>query len=146
QQRSSLAGLPAQYYRIALVPAEQARDAGGDELVFGGDSFTAPGGDQFDLDLVRDVIRPNESSTIPEGNGPTVILVTDGMADVSVDDAAPVRLEPGEAANFLGDVTIRGVGLEPATYVAAVIGPEVPPPPTPPTGSITINVLGCPAG
>lgn len=146
QQRSSLAELPAQYYRIALVPIEQAQNAGGDELVFAGDSFTAPGGDQFDFDLVRDVVRPNESSSIPEGNGPTVILVTDGMVDVSVDEAAPIRLEPGEAANFLGDVTIRGVGLEPAAYVAAVIGPEVPPPPTPPTGSITINVLGCPPG
>lgn len=146
QQRSSLAGLPAQYYRIALVPIEQAREAGGDTLVFAGDSFTAPGGDQFDLDLVRDVIRPNESTTIPEGNGPSLVLATDGMIDVSVDGSAPVRLEAGEAANFLGELSISGVGIEPATFVAAVIGPEVPPPPAPPTGSITINVLGCPPG
>lgn len=146
EQRSSLTASPAPYYRIALVPAEQAAEAGGDRLIYGGDAWTAPAGEQFDLDLVRDVVDPNESSTISAGNGPTLVLATGGTIEVEAAGAAPVRLDAGEADNFSGELSIFGIGTAPASFVAAVLGPEVPAPPTPPTGSITIDVLGCPAG
>lgn len=145
EQRSSLAESPAPYYRFALVPAEQAAEAGGDLLLFGGDAWDAPTGEQFDLDLVRDVVEPNEGSTISAGNAPTLVLATSGTVEVEAADAAPVRLDAGEAGNFTGELSIFGIGTAPAAYVAAVIGPEVPLPPAPPTGSITIDVLGCPA-
>lgn len=146
QQRTSLDAGPTPYYRLALVPAERATDAGGDRLLFAGAAWSAPAGDQFDLDLLRNVVAPNEAATIPATNGLTVILATAGSIEVEAGIDAPVRLETGQAANFAGELTIFGVGLDPATYVAATLGPEVPPPPAPATGSITIDVLGCPAG
>lgn len=146
EQRSSLTESPAPYYRFALVPAEQAADAGGDRLIFGGDAWDAPAGEQFDLDLVRDVVNPNEGSTILAGNAPTLVLATSGTVEVEAAGAAPVRLDAGEAGNFTGELSIFGIGAGPAAYVAAVIGPEVPLPPAPSTGSITIDVLGCAAG
>ncbi|MDQ3694035.1 MAG: hypothetical protein M3464_10445 [Chloroflexota bacterium] len=146
QQRASLTNEPAPYFRLALVAAEQATEAGGDRLVFAGDAWTAPAGEQFDLDLIRNVVAPNEAASIPAANGLTAVLATDGTIEVEAGADLPVRLEAGQAANFTGELAIYGVGLEPATYVAAVVGPEVPAPPAPPTGSITINVLGCPAG
>ena len=145
EQRSSLSESPAPYYRFALVPAEQATEAGGDRLIFGGDAWNAPAGEQFDLDLVRDVVDPNEASTIPAGNAPTLVLATSGTIEVEAAGAAPVRIDAGEAGNFTGQLSILGIGASPAAFVAAVVGPEVPLPPAPPTGSITISVLGCPA-
>ena len=102
QRRSSLTGQPTPYYRIALVPAAQALDAGGDRLVFGGDAWNAPVGEQFDIDLLRDVVNPNEASSIPATNGATLVLVTSGTVEVEANGSAPVRLETGQAANFSG--------------------------------------------
>src|SRR4051812_16192763 len=51
QRRESLAASPTTDYRIALVPAPKASDAGGDILIFAGNPFTVPPGAR-DLDLV----------------------------------------------------------------------------------------------
>ena len=151
QRRSSLDGVSAQYYRIALVPAENATDAGGDSLVLAGDAFTAPAGRAFDLDLVRDVLAPNEESTIPDTGSQTLIVTTAGTIEVEAGGAGalPVRLAAGQAAAVASGISLFGVGERGGAFVAAVIGPEVPAPPAPPTpasGSLTLRVLGCPAG
>ena len=146
QLRASLTGQPVPYYRLGLVPAAEAADAGGDRLILAGDAWNAPAGDQFDIDLIRDVVSPNEASRLPATNGPALVLATNGTIEVEVDGAAPIRLGPGEAANVTGDLSVYGVGTGPASFVAAVLGPAVPPPPAPLTGSITINELGCPTG
>ncbi|HEU5431987.1 MAG TPA: hypothetical protein VFU81_10000, partial [Thermomicrobiales bacterium] len=143
QLRASLGTIPASYYRLALVPAAQANDAGGDRLVFAGSPFAPPAGRAFDIDLVRDVLQPNEQGTLPATSGPALVLVTDGALDVSGGGQLPIRLAAGQAASLAGQLTLTATGGRPATYVAAAIGPEVPAPPAPPTGSITMHVLGC---
>ena len=150
QQRASLGATPAPYYRLALVPAEDATDPGGDTLLFAGDAFAAPvaqGGGGFDLDLVRDVLDPDEETELRGAASPTLVLATAGTIEVeTADGAPPVALAAGEAATFEGDLILLGAGSGASTFVAAVIGPEVPPPPAPPVGSIALTVLGCPPG
>lgn len=157
QRRASLDGADAPYYRLGLVPAADAGDAGGDRLVFSGDPFLAPSGRAFDLDLVRDVLGPNEESTLPASDGQTLVLATAGTIEVEAGEAgsSPIRLAAGQAASVAGRLSLFGVGDRGGTFVAALIGPEVPAPPTPPTqtptqtpasGTITLRVLGCPAG
>ena len=148
QRRSALGPAPTPYYRLALVPAAQATDAGGDRLVFAGVPFTAPAGRAFDLDLVRDVLEPDEESRLPATGTPTLVLATAGTIDVRTETAVPVRLAAGQAGAFTGDLAVSGEGPRQSAFVAAVIGPEVPAPPAPPappTGSITVEVRACPA-
>lgn len=145
QQRRSTLGLAATpYYRLALVPANEATDAGGDRLVFGGDPFAAPVGRAFDLDLLRDVLDPSEEVRLQQTTSPILVLATAGSVNVRAGTAPSVRLAAGQARSFVGDLSIFGEGPRQSGFVAAVIGPEVPAPPTPPTGSITVAVLACP--
>ncbi|HEU0116063.1 MAG TPA: hypothetical protein VFQ80_15360, partial [Thermomicrobiales bacterium] len=64
--------------------------------------------------------------------------------DVSGGGQLPVRLAAGQAASLSGALTLTPTGGQPATYVAATIGPEAPAPPAPPTGTILMHGLGCP--
>ena len=143
EQRLSLARTDATYYRIGLVPVADAQDAGGDELILGGTGFAAPTG-RRDLDLVRDVLKPNEESTLPDTGAPTLVLVTSGEIEIEPDLGEIETLGAGEAAVFEGSLILGAVGETGATFAAALIGPEVPAPPTPPTGSITLRLFTCP--
>ncbi len=146
QRRSSLTDADAPYYRLALVAAPDVADAGGDRLVFAGDPFAAPAGGNRDLDLVRDVLAVGETVALPETGSPTLLLATSGAIDVQAAGGLPLRLAAGRAASLVGSLSIAPAAARSATFVAAVIGPEVPPPPTPPTGSIALRVRGCPPG
>jgi hypothetical protein len=146
QRRAALGPAPTPYYRLALVPPEHATDAGGDRLVFAGNQFAAPVGRAFDLDLLRDVLDPGEERRLSATGTPTLVLATAGTVDVSAGGATPVRLAAGQAGAFAGALTVSGEGPRQSAFVAAVIGPEVPAPPVPPTGSISMDVRACPAG
>ena len=154
QERSSLGDDPVAYYRLALVPAAAADDAGGDEPLFAGDPFPAPRGDEFDLDLVRDVLEPRETTALDDPGSPTLLLVTAGTVQVETEEGETVELTAGEAAALTGDLVIAGAGRGDGAFVAAQIGPEVPAAPAPPTptprpsreaGTLTLRVRGCPA-
>lgn len=149
QQRIGMGSANTSYYRIALVSSAEAADAGGDALLFASDAFDAPvaqndGG--FDIDLVRDVLDTDEETELFDAGFPTLVLATAGEVTIeSSSSAESVTLGAGESASLSGDLIVSGTSDDAATFVAALIGPEVPPPPVPPVGSITIDVLGCPA-
>ncbi|MBW3631996.1 MAG: hypothetical protein KY456_03105 [Chloroflexi bacterium] len=149
------------YYRIDLVAADAVSDPGNDQLVFIGEPFTSPGGSR-DLDLVRDVLDADESLDLALGSyaAPALLLVTSGALELVPADnpsAQPVRLPAGQGAAIGGDVIARaGDGVE-ATFVTAIVGPEVPPilaqeaatatptpTPTPELASLTVQALACP--
>ncbi|MCC6314265.1 MAG: hypothetical protein IT337_09645 [Thermomicrobiales bacterium] len=146
EYRSALGATPVGYYRIALVPAEQATDAGGDRMVFAGTTFTAPVGRAFDLDLVRDVLDAGDETSLPDTGTPTLILATAGTVEVQERNGVPTRLAAGQASAFSGPLVVSGSGPRVSSFVAAVIGPEMPEPPAPPTGSISMQVLACQPG
>ncbi|MCC7022440.1 MAG: hypothetical protein IT338_06415 [Thermomicrobiales bacterium] len=148
---------PLSYYRIDLVPAADAANAGNDEIVFIGEPFASPGGNR-DIDLARDVLGPGETLDLPLDSpvAPVLFLVTSGtvgLVPASNPSAAPVELPAGQAAALRGGVNATAAD-EGATVALAVIGPEVPalraqaatPTPTPETANLTLQVLACPAG
>ncbi len=145
------------YYRIDLVAADEVSDAGNDQLAFIGEPFTSPGGSR-DLDLVREVLDADESLDLALGSytAPALLLVTSGAVELIPADnpnAQPVRLPAGQGAAVGGDVIARaGDGVE-ATFVTAIVGPEVPPilaqeaatgTPAPELASFTVQALACP--
>ena len=133
---------PAVFYEFALVPSSEPADAPGVEVVHAGQPFPGPAGDH-DLDLIRAALAQSESTTLPEGSGPTLILATDGTLEAAPDDgAAPTTLSAGEAAEFGGAVTVRATSGD-ATFAAAVLGPQVAPPdllvPAPATSAAAVD-------
>ena len=143
------------YYRIDLVPGAEVNNAGDDELLFVGEPFASPGGDR-DLDLTREILDTGESLELSLGvhATPSLLLVTSGAVElIPADnpDAAPVSLPAGQGAAIGGDVIARAADGAEATFVTAIVGPEVPlslaqdaGTPTPELASLTVQALACP--
>ncbi len=144
QQRASLGAEAVPYIRIALVPEAQAEETDDDTLIFGSDSFAAPDTELgHDIDLVRDVLEPGESTTVAAGETPALVLATSGAITVSTAANDDAQLDEGSALAASGNVTIENTGTGGATFVAAVIGPAVPPLEGG-VGELTLAVRACP--
>ncbi|MDQ3411650.1 MAG: thrombospondin type 3 repeat-containing protein, partial [Chloroflexota bacterium] len=147
---------PAGYYALDVVAPAEADDADAGFPVYAGTPFASPSGER-DLKLIRDVLVPEESATIAptEPGAPILVLATLGMITVdAADGGEPVALRVGQAAEFSGEVTVRGEGLAPATFVAAVIGRAVPDAAGTPVaspvaadlGTVAVRLHACPVG
>lgn len=144
QQRVASGGSAVDYYQIGLVPADVASDAGAADVLFASDAFAAPSGNR-DIDLVRNVLPPDDEGDLAVGDAPALLLVIDGQITVEQNGNETLVLDAGEAGTVDGDATLVSSGAQTATYVAAVIGPAVPPIPRF-TGSVSIQVQSCPQG
>ena len=108
-------------WRLSLDPASQTASAG--ELIFASDPFAAPSGTRA-LELARDVLGRKEAGTLPDPGQPAVVLATSGALRVQADRGTTRTLNAGEADLFSGALTLTA-GSKGATYVAAVIGPDL---------------------
>jgi hypothetical protein len=150
-QLTPLGDRPAGLFAIDAVSPDQASATGSGVPVFAGESFPAPSG-QRDIDLVRDLLTPGESTTVIGSETPVLVLVTLGAIQVKASDGSTASLRVGDAGTFSGDVVLTGQGQAPSTFVAAVIGREAPgaagtPGATPlpaAVGSVQVTVYACP--
>jgi hypothetical protein len=118
----------APYYALELIVADAAANPetlGTGTAIFTSDPFTAPAG-YHDLDLVRDVLGPGESSFVGAGQGPTLVLAVGPMLRVVPTAGPDVTLRDGEAAMFTGELEVQAGLAVGGAFVAAVIGSEVP--------------------
>ena len=129
QRRESLDEEAVPYLRLALVPAAEAADPGGDRLLFSGEPFAAPTGDR-ELTLLRVGLQAGESITVTGAADETFVLVEQGSAIVAgkAGEATLTTIVGSGTSygigSFAGDVAI--IGERDATYVvAAVIGDAV---------------------
>jgi hypothetical protein len=142
---------PVGVFAIDLVSPEAAEDAGNGIPVFASAPFQSPEGIR-DVDLVRDLLEPGESTTVIGNEAPVLLLVTLGSIRAEATDGSAATLRVGEAATFSGDIVVTAEGQAPATFIAAVIGREVPfasgtPGATPApevSGSVQVAVYACP--
>lgn len=147
---------PLSFYRIDLVAAQDAANAGNDEMVFVGRPFPSPGGNR-DLDLVRDVLTSGEAVelSLADQPAPTLFLVTAGsvgLVPASDPSAEPVLLSEGQGAALGGNVVVTAADDD-ATFVTVYVGPEIPvdlaqraTTPTPEAGfaSLSLQAFACP--
>ncbi|MFN8593369.1 MAG: hypothetical protein U0031_18080 [Thermomicrobiales bacterium] len=176
QRRASLTEGAVSYLSIELVPADAPAPPDDAIVLQPGQPFAAPAGLR-DLDLVSDTVRGDDVYAVPDSGAKNVVLITDGAANVGRPGGNPVVLLAGEAASFTGELAVGaapGDGEPVATFVVAMIGPEVPAPPgleaaptaaavtateaTPSTigepttqqsagqGEVTVQVFTCPPG
>jgi hypothetical protein len=158
QQETPLGNAPASFYRIDLVAGSEVNDAGDDQLVFVGEPFASPGGTR-DLDLVHEALDVDESVDLEldSNPAPSLLLVTSGAVELvpaGNPEATPVRLPAGQGAGLGGNVTVRAADGAEATFVTAIIGPEVvldlaqqatpTATPAPELASLIVQALTCP--
>jgi hypothetical protein len=113
----------AAWFDLEVVPAGRAGADVGGLAVYAGAPFPAPeGGDPRDLGLVRDVLQPEESTTIAGQAAPTLVLVTQGELRVVSADGSSAELAVGQAGAFSGGLTVTGGGTAASSFLAAVVG------------------------
>lgn len=144
---------PSGVFALDLVPPDAADDAGGGIPVYASAPFQAPNGNR-DIDLVRDLLEPGESTTVIGNSAPVLVLATLGSLRVEATDGSTASLKVGEAGTFSGDVVLTAEGQVPSSVIAAVIGREAPsaaaaatPGATPvpaSVGSVQVTVYACP--
>lgn len=143
---------PAGVFTLDIVAPDAVDDAGNGIPVFASATFAAPTGPR-DVDLVRDLLAPEESTTVIGGEAPVLVLATLGEIRAEATDGSAATLRVGEAATFSGDIVLTAEGQAPATFVAAVIGRPAAasgastPGSTPEAavvGSVQIAVYACP--
>jgi hypothetical protein len=144
---------PTGVFTLDLVPPDVADDAGDGIPVYASEPFQAPQGTR-DIDLVRDLLEPGESTTVIGNEAPVLVLVTLGAVRAEATDGSAASLRVGEAATLSGDVVLTAEGQAPSTVIAAVIGREAPlavaagtPGATPVpanVGSVQVTVYACP--
>ncbi len=150
QQRASVTDENTEYIALELVPADGANEVGAGELLFISAPFISGGPTpdlDFDIDLVSAVLAEQESTIIPDTGQSVAILATDGAIDVIPSGGRRRTLQIGEGDVFSGELEIRPATANAsadggnakrliatqaapdggATFVAAVVGPEVPP-------------------
>src|SRR3954464_7439375 len=115
---------PAGLFAIDLVPPDAADAADGGIPVYASATFQTAGGAR-DLDLVRDLLDPAESTTVIGNEAPVMVLVTLGALRADASDGSSSSLRVGEAGTFSGDIVPTAASQAPTSFVAAVIGPEV---------------------
>ncbi|HEU0113621.1 MAG TPA: cupin domain-containing protein, partial [Thermomicrobiales bacterium] len=117
---------PAHWFAVDLASAANAGagEASDRAPVFRAPPFASPGG-QRDLDLVRDVLKPNETTTVIGGTTPVLVVATAGTMQVRASDGSTAPLTTGDASVFSGDILVRGTGDQPSAFFAAVIGEAV---------------------
>ena len=129
QYRQSLDQGPVTYLNMDLVARNDAGSLPGDAQVLAtSDPFTAPSR-SHDVNLVRDVLDPDESGDLPGSDVPTYVYVTDGTLTVTTGDNTATTIKGGDGALFTGPLTMRADRNTGTTYLAAVIGQEVSPAP-----------------
>lgn len=138
-------------FAVDLVSPDAAEDAGDGIPVYASAPFDAPTGAR-DIDLVRDLLEPGESTTVIGNAAPVLVLVTLGSIRAEATDGSTATLKVGEAATFSGDIVLTAEGQAPSTFVAAVVGREAPmangtPGATPAPimdGAVQVAVYACP--
>lgn len=150
QRRASVDDRPTTYFALEIVPVADRNDVGEGTLLSVTDAIPAPAGDR-DLDLVQDVLAFNDQTRVTDGGAGMVILATDGAVEVVPRGGRPRTLQPGELGVFPTGVDVTAVeaaeggnakrailaplgaalgqtaGPNGASFLACVIGPEVPP-------------------
>ena len=123
QVRAAIGPTAATYFAISLAATDALVSPTG-ELLFASEPFAGLGG-RHDVDLVRDVLAATDTTELPAGAAPTLVFVTAGAADVTLDTGEIVTLAADQAIALSGPLVVTA-GADGAVVQAAVIGPAVP--------------------
>ncbi|MCC6312479.1 MAG: hypothetical protein IT337_00595, partial [Thermomicrobiales bacterium] len=130
---------------IDLVAAADAAVAGAAGAAYVGAPIRSPGNGEFDIDLIRDVLRRGEETALPAGVLATLVHVAAGTVEIDLGHGRPLRVAAGATVEVDGAAVVRGVGRDRATVLAALVSAEAPTRLTPPIAATPVAAtLGTP--
>jgi Bacterial TSP3 repeat len=122
QIRRSLEQSTANYFVIEIVMQGQAPSH---EPLYESEPFARPDG-LHDVELVRDVLAKEEENTIAGADSPILVLATRGTIVVREEGQSSGQLLiEGQSLAFTGGISVSTSSDDGASFVAAVIGPEL---------------------
>lgn len=116
-------GAPDDFIVMQLLPEGADEAPNVTTRLLASAAFELPEG-VFDSDLVRAVLGEEETTTLPAGALPTVIVVQRGEVQVSA-DRQDLTLEQGEAATVDGEITLTAIA-DGTTVYAGYVGASIP--------------------
>jgi hypothetical protein len=140
QERFST-GATASYFSLDLLPATAP-----DPLAQPIGGSIVPNGEIHELSLLRDVLVPGETGTIPSSPYSVLMVVTAGAVAVSPPTGDPFLLGAGEGATVDANAVVAGASDEPAAYVAAVLTTRPEQAPRAGAADLGLWVSHCPPG
>ncbi|MCC6313054.1 MAG: hypothetical protein IT337_03505, partial [Thermomicrobiales bacterium] len=137
-RRIGIGGDPVAYLSIDLVAAADAAVAGAAGAAYVGAPIRSPGNGEFDIDLIRDVLRRGEETALPAGVLSTLVHVAAGTVEIDLGHGRPLRVVAGATVEVDGAAVVRGVGRDRATLLAALVSAEAPTRLTPPIAATPV--------
>ena len=77
----------------------------------------------FDLQIIRYVLEPGDTATLPDHTGPALVISTDGDIDIEADGLG--LLGTGDGQLITTDASVTNNSSNPATFMMAAFGSEV---------------------
>jgi hypothetical protein len=110
---------------IFETAAPDAEVPAGSKAVVTSDAIDKWPGGARDVEMLRNVLRPGDFTTVPQHYGPALIVVTGGAVTANAKGGQAQQIKDGSGILLPGDVTIHNSGDGSATYVAVMIGQKV---------------------
>jgi hypothetical protein len=130
---TSVADQPGELWQIVLAGGQPTGSTG--EV---GEAFT-PGAGDHDVELIRDVLAPNELVALPDSAAPVLIHAEGAVLVTSDATSTATELGGGQPQTFDGAVTVANLGDVPVAVLVArianTLGTDVPLDSTGPDGS-----------
>jgi hypothetical protein len=116
---------PSRVWVIEVVPPDSPTEGLEGTVIFTSDAIdTWPQG-VYDLELIRNILLPGESATLPAHTAPVLVMITGGTIDVAPPGGAPTSLQTGQGL-VADDLTFTNSGDDTASYIAVALGQRVP--------------------
>jgi len=77
----------------------------------------------FDLQIIRYVLEPGDTATLPDHTGPALVISTDGDIDIEADGLG--LLGTGDGQLITTDASVTNNSSNPATFMMTAFGSEV---------------------
>jgi hypothetical protein len=110
---------------IFETAAPDAEMPAGSKAVVTSDAIDEWPGGARDVEMLRNVLRAGDFTTLPQHYGPALLVVTGGTLTAGANGGQAQELKEGSGVLLPGDVTVRNSGAGSATYVAVMIGQKV---------------------
>lgn len=116
---------PSTLWLIEIVNVDSdAAELEGEVVYEGGGMTSVPAG-TWDLELVRNILQPDEAAELPAHEGPALVLSSFGEIQTTTGGGESGTISTGEGQLSVGPLVLRNNGDRPVVYLVAYIGDRV---------------------
>jgi hypothetical protein len=125
--RSAIGDAPVVAWFIEMVNPREPATLGleGGTVLFTSQEITDYPAGSFDVELLRTVLMPEESTAVAARTGPMLLMVTSGRVQVAAGEAEAETVSAGTGQLLSGEFTVANMEPQAAVFVVAAVGDAV---------------------